>query len=90
VLTAFDVGTRIGLLAATRERPGTPVRVAGLTDRQAEVADLVASGRTNAEVAGLLGISVKSVERHVTDILQRWEVTSRFDLAHRWWSEQAG
>ncbi len=90
VLTAFDVGTRIGLLAATRQRPHGELRTPGLTSRQAEVADLVAAGRTNAEVAERLGISIKSVERHVTDILSRWEVRSRFDLAHRWWSEQAG
>lgn len=90
VLTAFGVATRIGLLASSMQRPVELLPAPGLTARQADVADLVAAGRTNAEVADLLGISVKSVERHVTDILARWEVRSRFDLAHRWWAEQTG
>lgn len=88
VLAAYGVATRIGLLAATRAAPSAPQRPQELTARQAEVAALVAVGRSNPEVAQQLGIGVKSVERHVTEILQRWDVRTRFDLAHRWWGTQ--
>ena len=89
VLCAFGVATRVGLLAAVggttpTEAPALPAPA--LSPRQAEVAALVASGRTNPQIAGELGISVKGVEKHVGDILARWHAGSRFELARIWWS----
>ena len=40
----------------------------GLTDREAEVLRLVASGRTNSEVAAELVLSIRTVERHIGNI----------------------
>ncbi|TQK68847.1 helix-turn-helix transcriptional regulator [Nocardioides sp. SLBN-35] len=88
VLCAFGVATRVGLLAAvgddlpSQAPPGAPT----LSPRQAEVAALVAAGRTNPQIAGELGISVKGVEKHVGDVLLRWNAGSRFELARIWWS----
>jgi DNA-binding NarL/FixJ family response regulator len=42
-----------------------------LTDREREVLQLVAEGRTNKEVAGLLNVSLTTVETHRTHILQK-------------------
>lgn len=42
-----------------------------LTDREREILQLVAEGRTNKEVAGLLNISLTTVETHRTHILQK-------------------
>ncbi len=42
-----------------------------LTDREREVLQLVAEGRTNKEVATLLNISVTTVETHRTHLLQK-------------------
>jgi two-component system response regulator NreC len=42
-----------------------------LTDREREVLQLVAEGRTNKEVASLLNISLTTVETHRTHILQK-------------------
>jgi len=42
-----------------------------LTDREREVLQLVAEGRTNKEVATLLNISLTTVETHRTHILQK-------------------
>jgi DNA-binding NarL/FixJ family response regulator len=86
VLCAFGVATRVGLLAAVG---GTttdgPLRgAAQLSPRQAEVAALVAAGRTNPQIAVDLGISVKGVEKHVGDVLLRWSAGSRFELARIW------
>lgn len=41
---------------------------AGLTERETEVLRLVASGESNKEIAGSLGLSVHTVERHVSNI----------------------
>jgi DNA-binding NarL/FixJ family response regulator len=42
-----------------------------LTDREREVLQLIAEGRTNKEVAGLLMVSLTTVETHRTHILQK-------------------
>ena len=42
-----------------------------LTDREREMLQLVAEGRTNKEVASLLNISLTTVETHRTHILQK-------------------
>jgi len=42
-----------------------------LTDREREVLQLIAEGRTNKEVAGLLMVSLTTVETHRTNILQK-------------------
>ncbi|CAA9535836.1 MAG: hypothetical protein AVDCRST_MAG73-1387 [uncultured Thermomicrobiales bacterium] len=54
-----------------------PAGAASLTPREAEVLRLVASGRTNREIADALFISVPTVKRHLTNILGKLRVTSR-------------
>jgi ATP/maltotriose-dependent transcriptional regulator MalT len=50
---------------------------AGLTDREVEVLGLVATGRTNHEIAGTLSISVHTVARHLQNIFTKLGVSSR-------------
>ncbi|WP_182378388.1 helix-turn-helix transcriptional regulator [Nocardioides sp. WS12] len=91
VLCAFGVPTRIGLLAAVGEGRVAPASVpTPLSPRQSEVARLVAGGASNQQVADELGISVKGVEKHVGDILERWNAGSRFEVARIWWGSGAG
>ncbi|MFW6868993.1 helix-turn-helix transcriptional regulator [Nocardioides sp. CPCC 206347] len=91
VLCAFGVPTRIGLLAAVGEGRVAPATVpTPLSPRQSEVARLVAAGATNQQVADELGISVKGVEKHVGDILERWNAGTRFEVARIWWGSGAG
>jgi DNA-binding CsgD family transcriptional regulator/Tfp pilus assembly protein PilF len=54
----------------------------GLTPTERRVAELVAEGRSNNEVAGALFVSVKSVEAHLTRIYAKLGVHSRGALAH--------
>ncbi|WP_394617931.1 ATP-binding protein [Lentzea sp. JNUCC 0626] len=54
-----------------------------LTVRQREIADLVADGLTNTEIATRLGISAGTVRSHVTQMLSRLGLTSRTQLAAR-------
>ncbi len=51
-----------------------------LTDREREVADLLASGLSNAEIADALYLSVYTVKNHVSNILMKFQVHSRTEL----------
>jgi DNA-binding NarL/FixJ family response regulator len=50
---------------------------AGLTDREVEVLCLIARGRANKQVAAALGISPKTVGRHVEHIYAKAGVSTR-------------
>jgi DNA-binding CsgD family transcriptional regulator len=49
----------------------------GLTLREVEVLRLVAAGRTNSEIAALLVLSEKTVGRHLSNIFNKIDVTTR-------------
>jgi DNA-binding NarL/FixJ family response regulator len=73
------------LTALMREylaRAGRGERLPGsiLTAREAEVVKLIAEGRSSKEIASLLVISVKTVERHRANILQKLEMRDRTEL----------
>jgi DNA-binding CsgD family transcriptional regulator len=53
----------------------------GLTDREAEVADLVARGATNAEIARSLHLGLATVKTHLTRVYAKLGVRSRTQLA---------
>jgi len=57
------------------KRPSTE-----LTPRQKEVVRLLAEGKSNKEVAGTLGISVKTVEAHRAQIMRKLVLRSFSDL----------
>jgi DNA-binding NarL/FixJ family response regulator len=67
---------------AGRGRP--PSRVAGtseLSQRELEILNLIAAGRSNKEAAAMLGISVNTVRVHVHDIFRKLGITSRTQAA---------
>lgn len=55
--------------------------LATLTPRQREVAELVAHGCTNHEIAQMLAISANAVKKHVSRVLAALEVSNRTELA---------
>ena len=83
---AFEEGRRMnveeamacGLEVAAADAGKTS---AYLTGRQLEVAELVAGGLSNKEIAGQLRVSVRTVEKHVDDSLRRLTLHSRAQLA---------
>jgi len=58
-----------------------PGRMAELSAAERRVAALVITGKRNREVAAELGVSVKSVEWHVSHILRKLSISSRSELA---------
>ena len=57
---------------------------AGLTDREVEVLNLVATGLTNAQMAEELFISSRTVAQHLRSIYNKLGVNSRVAAVTRW------
>jgi len=51
-------------------------RISPLTDRERQILNLVVAGRSNKEMAEILGISVKTIDRHRTSMMQKLDVHS--------------
>ena len=66
-----------------RPQQGTLTNPAGLTDRQLEILRLVATGLSNAEIAHRLVVSPRTVDHHVSAVLQKLGVQTRRDAAAR-------
>jgi DNA-binding CsgD family transcriptional regulator/tetratricopeptide (TPR) repeat protein len=62
-------------------RQETAANPAGLTGRQLAVLRLLAAGQSNAEIAGQLSLSVKTVDHHVSALLAKLAVGSRRQAA---------
>jgi DNA-binding NarL/FixJ family response regulator len=59
--------------------------VDALTPRELEVAQLVAQGLTNNEIADQLFLSLSTVKTHLANISTRWEARNRVEVAARVW-----
>lgn len=67
-------------------RLSQPSAPAGLSPREYEVLRLIAAGRSNAEIAEALFISLRTVTTHATNILKKLGLSSRAEViayAHR-------
>ncbi|MCZ4588743.1 LuxR C-terminal-related transcriptional regulator [Rhodococcus opacus] len=92
-VSAFDQGRALtldetvrlarGADGPTEPRPAAPARRSGLTRREQQVAELVADGLTNKEIAAKLVISARTVDAHVDHILTKLGFRSRTQIA-RW------
>jgi len=69
--------------AATRRAAGRPAGQPHLTDREAEVLQLLADGMKPKEVATTLSISPKTVATHIQNLLGKLSVHSRAELVAR-------
>jgi len=62
-----------------RARPGTP-SMPSLSPRERQIIQLLAEGKSNKEVAGRLGISVRTAENHRARIMRKLQLRSLSDL----------
>jgi DNA-binding NarL/FixJ family response regulator len=63
-----------------RAHSGDGVPAKAITDREEEILKLVAEGHSSKEIADILVISVKTVERHRANLLQKLGLRNRLDL----------
>ncbi len=61
-----------------------------LSERQAEVMDLVAAGKTNGAIARELFLSEKTVKNHINQIFPRLAVTTRAEAIVAWLGTRPG
>jgi len=64
-----------------RDERGEPLPDSILTPREEEVVKLIAEGNSSRQIAKTLDISVKTVDRHRANVLQKLGMHDRLDLA---------
>jgi DNA-binding NarL/FixJ family response regulator len=82
------IGAQLGIRRAQAVLRGLGVRLtrqdhgaSALSPREIEVADLVAEGLSNPEIAGRLFITPKTAEHHVSSILAKLGLKNRAEAA---------
>jgi HD-GYP domain-containing protein (c-di-GMP phosphodiesterase class II) len=75
----LDATAAAAVLEAAGQEPGrlSPPRPAGLTDREAEVLALLASGLMTKQIGQRLGISPKTVDQHIQNLYAKIGVSTR-------------
>jgi predicted ATPase/DNA-binding SARP family transcriptional activator/DNA-binding CsgD family transcriptional regulator len=76
-----------GVLAAPESTPADRSTDDSLTRREREVAELLARGLTNRQIASNLHLSERTIENHVSNILRKLGLASRAQVA-TWATEQ--
>jgi len=76
-----DIARKLMEQVAQQAPPLRESHVEDLTEREREVVNLVAQGRSNQEIANELVISEKTVKTHVSNILGKLQLGDRTQLA---------
>jgi predicted ATPase/DNA-binding CsgD family transcriptional regulator len=85
----IDEGVAFAVADKLAHKPAPPVRSVpdtALTPRQLEIARLIADDLTNRQIADRLFLSERTVETHITNILNKLGLNSRIQLS-RWIAE---
>jgi DNA-binding NarL/FixJ family response regulator len=83
-----QIATRLMQYFANMQPVLPPSAFPDLTDREREILGLIAMGRSNAEIAGELVVSPKTVSNHVSNIFSKLQVVDRAQAVLR--ARQAG
>jgi DNA-binding NarL/FixJ family response regulator len=70
-----------GSIGEIRKRKVTGTRGASLSEREVEVLRYVGKGYAKKQIAEMLGISVKTVDKHVTSVMEKLDIHDRVELA---------
>jgi len=85
----FGAGVATRMLARAPAPPASPLTgQEDLTAREREVLDLLAEGASNRQIARALGLSLKTVQNHVSRILDKLQAADRTQAVLR--ARQAG
>lgn len=68
---------------AAFERNDAAIRSLGLTARECEILELLASGQSNKEMARTLGISPHTIKTHVARLYEKLEVQRRIPAVEK-------
>ncbi|HSJ19390.1 MAG TPA: response regulator transcription factor [Nocardioidaceae bacterium] len=79
--SALDPKVVEGLLARQSRAAASPLL--GLTDREREVLQEMATGRSNASIARTLYLSERAVEKHITSVFQKLGLSEEGELNRR-------
>jgi DNA-binding NarL/FixJ family response regulator len=79
--SALDPRVVEGLLQRGSAQASSPLL--GLTDRELEVLQEMATGRSNASIAKALFMSERAVEKHITSVFQKLGLSEEGDLNRR-------
>lgn len=71
----------VRLAGATQTEDASPVRDEELTDAEWRVAEAVARGLANKDIAAKLDISIRTVEKHIGHILDKKGFANRVEIA---------
>jgi DNA-binding NarL/FixJ family response regulator len=72
---------------ARRWREDATAKWESLSEREREILQLLTEGEDNKKIAGSLGISINTVEKHLKSIYKKLGVSSRSEAIH-WWVEK--
>ncbi|QJQ31289.1 response regulator transcription factor [Sphingomonas lacunae] len=79
--TAIPLPLMASVMQAGGRVTPSPSHIDSLTERELEVLDLVSEGKTNKEIARVLGISPATVKAHVERIISKLSVSDRTQAA---------
>ena len=83
----LDGSVAVGVVMHLEDGTGRANRpalgLAGLTDTERAIADLVAQGLTNRQIAQRVFVSRHTVDFHLRSIYRKVDVTSRIDLTRQ-------
>jgi len=89
-LVFLGLGTWAGARLFRRTPPAEPFepntrvqQTLGISERELEVLELLAAGRSNKEIAGRLGVSPNTVKTHVAKLHEKLDVNRRTEAIRR-------
>lgn len=99
IFTIVGVWVGMNILKAKNEKPETVVvtvastpsdaiseenlKALNLNDREYEILQLIAQGRSNKEIAGELFLAIPTIKTHISNLYSKMEVRSRTQAVHK-------
>jgi DNA-binding CsgD family transcriptional regulator len=71
------------LTAGSQNMVPAPANDFGLSKRELEIARWIGDGKTNTEIASILGISPRTVQKHIEHIFEKMDVKTRVAVASK-------